>query len=78
MSTHEKSQPPPDDLEMLDYRTAANPFAALGEDPLNPEAAKQHHFHVSDLDKVQRQLKQRHIQMYVYTLSTYGRCTDPE
>jgi hypothetical protein len=67
MDTYEKSDPPSYDVEKSNEPvTVAYPFAALGEDA--PGVGKQHHFNATDLDRVQRRLKQRHIQMYVRIL----------
>jgi hypothetical protein len=37
----------------------------LASNPADSEAADRHHFGQSDLDRVQRRLKQRHVQMCV-------------
>ena len=41
------------------------------EQQLEPVSSDQHHFDATDLDGVQRRLKQRHVQMYVFLSATF-------
>lgn len=64
MDPEEKSNPPAYDLEKLhsdETSAKVSPFAVVGQDAAG--AGREHHFNATDLDRVQRRLKQRHIQM---------------
>jgi hypothetical protein len=51
------------------YNNFHAPGAGVRTEAYPPVADERYHFDAGDLDRVQRKLKQRHVQMYVPTFS---------